>query len=193
MDMNTIKLDAPRLDKGIPIMQAFKNRKSGKSFSDAKLRQLSEVLWAANGINREDGKRTTPSARNKHPVDVYVILQEGVYLYDPAGHQLLLVANGDFRKLAGKQDYVYNAPVNLVYVAGMAKLKDLPGPASEEEKLRLACIETGHKAQNVYLYCASEGLCAVVRASIDKEALGKAIGLSPKQIVISAQTVGYPV
>lgn len=153
---------------------------------------MSEILWAANGINREDGKRTAPSAMNKHSVDVYAVLPEGVYVYDPTEHQLLPVAEGDYRRLVGKQEYVYNAPLNLVYVADMAKLENLPRPAPEEEKLKWVYVEAGHKAQNVYIYCASEGINTVVRALIDKEAFSKTIGLNSKQIIVLAQTIGYP-
>lgn len=192
--MEPIKLDPPRFDKGIPVMQALKNRRSERNFSDKRLslQHLSEILWAANGINREDGKRTAPSAMNKHPVDVYAVLPEGVYRYDPTRHQLLPVAEGDYRRLVGKQEYVYNAPLNLIYIADMAKLENLPRPASEEEKLKWVYVEAGHKAQNVYMYCASEGINTVVRALIDKEAFSKAVGLNPKQIIVLAQTIGYP-
>ncbi|MEM3731030.1 MAG: SagB/ThcOx family dehydrogenase [Candidatus Bathyarchaeia archaeon] len=175
-------------------MQALKSRRSERRLLNTKLsmQHLSEVLWAANGVNSEDGKRTAPSAMNRHAVDVYVVLEEGVYLYDPIEHHLHLIAKGDFRKLVGKQDFVYTAPVNLVYVADMSKFENLPRQAPYEERLKWAHIEAGHKAQNVYLYCASEGLAAVVRTSIDGEAFSKAVGLGPKQIVIAAQTVGYP-
>jgi len=192
--INPIKLNSPKLDKGISIMQALKNRKSERELSDKKLslQHLSELLWAANGVNREDGKRTAPSASNKHPVDVYVVLQEGVYLYEPVKHQLLLIVEGDFRKLAGMQNYVHTAPVNLIYVADLDKLKDLPTPAPTDEKLKWTYIEAGHQAENVYLYCASEGLGVRTRTLINKEKLGNAIKLRSEQTVISAQTVGYP-
>jgi nitroreductase len=174
-------------------MQALKDRKSEREFSGRKLSlpHLSELLWAANGVNREDGRRTAPSAQNKHVVDVYVVLQEGVYLYEPAGHQLLPLVEGDFRKLTGMQDYVFNAPVNLVYVANLDKLKDSRMPAPTDEKMKWAYIEAGHKAENVYIYCASEGLGARTRMLIDKEKLGNVMKLRPEQTVISAQTVGY--
>ena len=191
--MNPIKLDPPRLDRGIPVMQALKDRRSEREFSDRELSlpHLSELLWAANGVNREDGRRTAPSAQNKHLVDVYTVLQEGVYLYDPAGHQLLPLAEGDFRKLTGMQDYVFNAPVNLVYVADLDKLKDSRMQAPTDEKMKWAYIEAGHKAENVYIYCASEGLGARTRMLMDKEKLGGVMKLRPEQTVVSAQTVGY--
>jgi SagB-type dehydrogenase family enzyme len=193
MDMDPIKLNSPELDKGISIMHALKNRKSERKLSSKKLslQHLSELLWAANGVNREEGKRTAPSALNRHSVDVYVVLQEGVYLYEPKKHQLLPIVEGDFRKVAGRQDYVYTAPVNLIYVADLEKLKDLPEPAPTDEKLTWVCIEAGHKAENVCLYCASEGLGVATRTLIDKEKFGNVIGLRSEQIVVSAQTVGY--
>jgi nitroreductase len=129
---------------------------------------------------------------NKHLVDVYVVLQEGVYLYEPVKHQLLPIVEGDFRKMAGRQDYVYTAPVNLIYVADLGKLKDLRVTAPTEEKLKWAYIEAGHKAENVYLYCASEGLGATTRMLIDKEKFDNVVKLRSEQIIISAQTVGYP-
>jgi nitroreductase len=193
MGTTPVKLNSPRLDRGTPVMQALKDRKSEREFSDRKLSlpHLSELLWAANGVNREDGRRTAPSAQNKHVVDVYVVLQEGVYLYDPAGHQLLPLVEGDFRKLTGMQDYVFNAPVNLVYVADLDKLKDSRMPAPTDEKMKWAYIEAGHKAENVYIYCASEGLGARTRMLIDKEKLGIVMKLRPEQTVVLAQTAGY--
>jgi len=193
MNITPIKLNSPELDKGISIMQALKNRKSERKLSSKKLslQDLSELLWAANGVNREDGKRTAPSALNRHSVDVYVVLQEGVYLYEPVKHQLLPIVEGDFRKLAGRQDYVYTAPLNLIYVTDLEKLKDLPMPAPTDEKLTWVYIEAGHKAENVCLYCASEGLGVATRTLIDKEKFGNVIRLRSEQIVVSAQTVGY--
>jgi nitroreductase len=193
MDMNPIKLNSPKLDKGISIMQALKNRKSERKLSEKMLsmQHLSELLWAANGVNRENGKQTVPSAMNKHAVDVYVVLQEGVYIYEPVEHQLLPIVEGDFRKLAGMQDYVHTAPVNLIYVADLDKLKDLPMPAPTDEKLKWLHIEAGHQAENVYLYCASEGLGVAERTLIDKEKLSDVIKLRSGQKVISAQAVGY--
>jgi len=143
-------------------------------------------------VNREDGKRTAPSALNRHPVDVYAVLADAIYRYEPVEHVLIPVAEGDFRKLAGKQDYVYTAPLNLVYVADLAKLKDLPVQALEEEKLKWVYVEAGHKAENVHIYCASEGLGVTTRALIDKERFSAAAKLRPDRIVVLAQTIGYP-
>jgi nitroreductase len=195
--LKPIKLNPPALDRGVSIMQALKNRKSTREISDAKLslQQLSEVLWAANGVNRDDGKRTAPAAMNMQIVDIYVVLQEGVYLYDAVKHELLPVAEGDFRKEAGRQDFVYIAPVNLVYVLDSDKFKapqQMARSLPDEEKVKWACVEAGCQAQNVGLYCASEGLGSVVRGSVDQEALGKTMKLRPTQTVVLAQTVGHP-
>lgn len=195
--LDTLKLTAPNLDKGMPLMQALKNRKSTRELSDKKLsmQQLSELLWAANGVNREDGKRTAPAAMNKQTVDIYVVLPEGVYLYEPIKNQLVPIAEGDFRKQAGVQDFVFIAPVNLVYVLDLDKYKGLPPFAanlSNEEKIKWAGIAVGCQAQNVSLYCASEGLGTTVRGLIDQKIFGEIIKLRPEQIIILAQTVGYP-
>ena len=189
--LEVIKLDAPRLDAGIPTMQALKQRRSERKLAETKLskQQLSEVLWAADGVNREDGHRTAPSAMGKFPVDIYVVLEEGVYLYSPAKHELTPVAQGDFRKQAGTQDYLYAAPLNLVYVADYDKFADVKD-ATAEKKVEWACMEVGSQSENVYFYCASEGLATVFRVSIDKEQFGNVIQLRPSQSVIAAQTVG---
>jgi nitroreductase len=195
--LETIKLDAPDLNKGIPMMQAFKNRKSERALADKKLspQHLSELLWAADGVNREDGHRTAPSAKATYFVDIYVVLEEGVYLYGPAQHQLSPVAEGDFRKQTGGQDFVLAAPVNLVYVADYDRVGATPpAPSSpgNDERFRWACVEAGCQAENVSLYCASEGLGATVRTSKDAEQFRDAVKLRPAQTIIAAQTVGYP-
>lgn len=173
-------------------MQALKNRHSDKEYADTKLtkQQLSEVLWAADGVNREDGHRTAPSAMGKYPIDIYVVLEEGIYLYNPAKHELTPVAQGDFRKQSASQDYAHTAPLNLVYVADFEKFAGVRD-ASPEKMTEWACMESGAQAQNVYLYCASEGLASVFRVSIDKDQFGKAINVRPSQSIIAAQTVGH--
>lgn len=188
-----IKLNPPDLNKGIPVMAAFSKRKSQREISEKKLtlQQLSELLWAADGINRPDGKRTSPAAMARYAVDIYVVLPEGVYLYDVAKHKLNLIAKGDFRKLAGKQDFVFTAPVNLVYVINLKNWQNLPKPVPEPKRDTWIHIEVGLIAQNVYLYCASEGLSTVVRGLIDEKKFSEVIKVSPKRVVL-AQTIGYP-
>jgi SagB-type dehydrogenase family enzyme len=172
-------------------MQALKERKSSRSFStkELPLQVLSDMLWAANGINRpETGKRTAPSAKNRQEIDVYVARADGLYLYDANSNMLMPVAAGDIRGLTGKADYVKEAPVNLVYVADLAKT----GKTSGSEEYSYTSADTGFIGQNVYLYCASSGLATVVRGSIDRPALAEAMKLRADQKIILAQTVGYP-
>ncbi len=185
-----IQLPKPQLDGGKPLMQALKERKSTRAFAERKLTEqtMSNLLWAACGLNRPDGKRTFPSAMNRQEVDVYVILADGAYIYDAKEHALKQVAAGDLRTQAGTQDFVKEAPVNLVYVADTAKMGGMP----EESKVLWYGVATGAITQNVYLYCASEGLVTVVRAFVNRELLGKSLSLRPEQKIALSQTVGYP-
>ncbi len=187
-----IKLSKPDLTKGVPMMEALKKRKTERNLSDKKLtlQQLSEVLWAADGINRpNEGKRTSPAAMAKYAVDIYVVLPEGVYLYDVAKHELTLVVKGDFRKESGMQDFVYIAPVNLVYVLNLKNWQDMSRPILEQKRDRWIAVELGCIAQNVHLYCASEGLGTVIRGMIDEKKFSEVIKVKPEQIAL-AQTVG---
>lgn len=190
-ELKPIKLLEPQMDGGRPLMQVLKDRSSSRSFSNdtLPLQTLSDMLWAAFGINRpESGKRTAPSAMNRQEIDIYVAMAQGLYLYDAESHTLNPVLAEDIRAMTGTQEYVGNAPVNLVYVSDFSKL----GDGEENQKYITSSANTGFISQNVYLYCASEGLAAVVRGSVDKPALEKAMNLRPDQKVILAQTVGYP-
>ncbi len=187
-----MKLPEPQWETGKLLMRALKDRKSSREFSAAKLppQVLSNLLWAAFGVNRADtGGRTAPSTRNWQEVDVYVAMEDGLYLFDAISHALKKVDDGDIRAVTGTQDFVKTAPVNLIYVADFNRVAL---EASEEDKEIAAAVDTGFIAQNVYLFCASEGLATVVRGSIDKEALSKAMKLQPTQWIVVAQSVGYP-
>jgi len=185
-----IQLPKPQTDGGRPLMQLLKERKSVRKFSLEKipLQVLSNLLWAAFGMTRPDGKRTAPSARNWQETDIYVASEDGLYLYDAKGHILLPILKDDIRVMTGTQPYVKDAPINLVYVADYAKAGTSP---MEQKDLWTAC-DTGFIAQNVYLYCTSEGLSTVVRGLVDKPALAKAMKLRPDQKIILTQSVGYP-
>lgn len=185
-----IQLPKPQTEGGKPLMQALMERKSSRAFSDRKLSEqiLSNLLWAACGINRPDGRRTAPSAMNRQEIDIYVITVEGAFLYDAKEHALKQVTAGDLREQAGTQPFAKEAPVNLIYVADVAKM----GDGSEESKVLYYGADTGFVSQNVYLYCASEGLATVVRASVDKGVLSKTLQLKPEQKIVLAQSVGYP-
>ncbi|MGD1018670.1 MAG: SagB/ThcOx family dehydrogenase [Verrucomicrobiia bacterium] len=190
-DLKSIQLPPPQTDIGRPLMQALKQRQSSRSFDSKPLppQELSNLLWAADGVNRPDsGKRTAPSAMNWQEVDVYVALPEGLYLYEAKTHTLAPVVGKDLREATGRQSFVKDAPLNLVYVVDLARITN----ASEDDKRLYSAADVGFIAQNVYLYCASQGLAVVVRGSVDRTALSRSMKLRPDQRIILAQTVGYP-
>ncbi len=182
-------LPKPANTGGIPLMDALARRQSIRTFSQRELapQVLSNLLWAAWGVNRPStGQRTAPSAHNHQPIDLYVIIAGGAFLYDAKSHRLAPAATGDLRKLAGRQDFVYTAPVNLIYVEDTAR------SGQDAQSAVWSGVTAGAIAQNVYLFCASEGLATVVRGWVDPEPLAKVLALKPTQRVILAQTVGYP-
>jgi SagB-type dehydrogenase family enzyme len=190
-ELRPLELPKPQTDGGRPLMQVLRDRHSTREFKPDKLplQVLSNLLWAAFGINRpETGKRTAPSAMNWQEVDIYVALPEGLYVYDAKAHRLNPILADDVRAATGGQDFVKGAPLNLVYVADLARTKD----AGAEEKNFYTTIDVGFIGQNVYLFCASEGLATVVRGTVDRPALAKLMKLRPEQKIIVAQTVGYP-
>jgi SagB-type dehydrogenase family enzyme len=190
-DQKPVSLPKPQMDGGKPLMQALKERSTGREFATRELppQVLSNLLWAADGINRPDsGKRTAPSASNRQEIDVYLATAKGLFLYDAKAHQLQPVLSDDVRAATGSQPFVKEAPVNLVYVADFAKM----GNATEQNKIFYSAANTGFISQNVYLYCASEGLATVVRGGVDRTGLAKVMKLRPEQRITLAQSVGYP-
>ncbi len=186
----SIALPPPEKLGGMPLMEALSRRRSSREFAkDAlPLPVLSNLLWAAYGVNRPDGHRTAPSALNAQEVSVFVALPEGAYAYDGAAHALNLVAAADLRRVTGYQDFVDEAPVDLVYVADHARMTMVP----VEQRAAYAYTAAGAIAQNVYLYAASSGLAAVIRGWIDRAAIADALGLTHDQQVLLSQTVAYP-
>lgn len=185
----SIALPPPDTSGGKPLMGALKERKSERAFRAEKLspQVLSNLLWAAFGINRSDGRRTAPSALNQQEIAIYAALPDGVYLYDAKAHLLEKIISGDLRAATGTQPFVAEAFLNLVYVADYAKMPD----TSDADKIFYSAADTGFIGQNVYLYCASEGLATVIRGGIDREVLRKALKLGPTQKITLAQSVGY--
>lgn len=184
-----IKLPDPVTTGGMPLMEALKNRKSSRTFSDKKIdmQTLSDLLWAANGVNRkESGKRTAPTANDTREMDVYVVMEDGTYLFNPDEHSLLQISEKDLREFAGRQDFVKKAPLNLIYVSDYSKFK------SGSEKEIYSGSHAGFIGQNVYLFCASAGLNTVIRAWVDKEVLKKEMNLKEDRHIVLAQTVGFP-
>ena len=181
---DTIKLLAPDTLSGKPLMQAIAHRKSDRQFDsrNISLKHLSEILWVTNGINRANGKRTVPSAMGLYPLQTYAVLPNGIYFYNPQKHQLEPVVKGDFRSIAGRQTYVDTAPLNILLIAKGKTATD---------NFSAAMLDSGYCGQNVYLYCASEGLKCVVRAGAKEAELLKAMNLEANYKFILAVPVGY--
>ena len=190
-ELAPITLPSPVTSGGKPLMQALKDRASAREFSPDKLpaQTLSNLLWAAWGINRPDGRRTAPSASNKQEIEIYVTLPEGAFVWDAKANTLNPVAAGDLRGATGTQPFPATAALNLVYVADMAKAGR---PATDPQQMLNIGANAGFIAENVYLYCASAGLATVVRASVAKDSLAKALKLRETQVIVLAQTVGLP-
>jgi nitroreductase len=185
-----ISLPPPAKHGGLPLMDALARRHSSRDFASAPLPLplLSDLLWAAYGMNRAEGGRTAPSALNAQEIDVFVALPSGAYLYDAKAHQLNLVAASDLRRVTGYQDFVDEAPLDLVYVADHARMGMVPVAQRES----YASTAAGAIAQNVYLFAACNDLATVIRAWIDRAAIADALGLTHDQQVLLSQTVGYP-
>jgi SagB-type dehydrogenase family enzyme len=172
-------------------MQVLSERQSNRNFSQRELPQqeLANLLWAANGINRKDAnKRTAPTSMNRQEIEVYVSTKDGLFRYDARQHALITIHNRDIRSFTGMQGFVAGAPLNLIIVADLGKMadKELQG------NLQTAHIDAGYVSQNIYLYCASEGLATVVRGSVDREKLANEMGLDKNFYIVVAHTVGYP-
>jgi hypothetical protein len=189
-----IKLPPPQMEGGMPLMKALKLRQStrGNFGPEVKLSMqvLSNLLWAADGVNRPGGHRTAPSAVDWQNIDIYVTTSDGLFLYDAIKHELKVLGKEDVRAVAGQQDFVKTAPLNLIYIADMAKAKGFGGQGGIMDTAETwSFAGTGCIAQNVYLFCASEGLACIVRAMVDKDAIAKTLKLRPDQKVMLAQTV----
>jgi nitroreductase len=186
-----VQLPPPQTDGGKPLMQALKSRRTSRQYAQRALppQVLSNLLWAACGINRpETGLRTAPSWRNRQQIDLYLAMADGVWIYDAKGHRLVLHMKEDLReKTTTEQPFVKTAPVNIVYVADSGKLEE-----SKENLLIAAVADSAVIAQNIYLFCASEGLATVIRGLVPRAELAKQLKLSPTQNIYLAQSVGFP-
>jgi len=185
-----IKLLKPESANAGELLKILEKRSSAREFAPTPLpvQVLSNLLWAAFGVNRPNGMRTAPSSSNKQEIDIYVATPDGLYLYDPREQALQPISGDDLRTLTGVQAYVATAAVDLVYVADMTKRTD----KTMEGKMLSAYADTGLIAENVYLYCAAEGLATVVRSGIDRPPLAKAMKLRSDQTITLMQCVGYP-
>jgi nitroreductase len=182
-------LPPPRATGGRPLIDALRRRHSTREYTDRAIapQVLSDLLWAAYGVNRPNGDRTAPYWRHVMVIDVYAAMADGVWLYEPASHALLPHAKDDLRAQTGTQDFVATAPLDLIYVAHGERMTDVKA----EERRLYASVDAGFIGQNVYLFCASEGLATVFRGAVDQAKLARALKLPDTQFVTFAQTVGY--
>ena len=200
-----ITLPEPKLEGGLSLADAFRLRRTEREFSDRPLssQMLSDLLWAACGINRRNGPfggagRTAASASNSQEVDVYLAMREGTYRYEPASHRLTPVSAGDLRRLAlgaRQADGGANAPIRLIYIADIARREhtlgfDEPGLHDPEVQKSYYFVDAGLIAGNVYLFAASRGLAAWFH-NCDRSALSSRLGLNPSQRPLFGQSVGY--
>jgi SagB-type dehydrogenase family enzyme len=204
--LKTVTLLKPAIAGGKSILKALEERQTSREVSDKKLplQILSDLLWAACGVNRKKGPfgipgRTAASASNSQEIDIYVALQEGIYYYDAFHHKLIPVLAGDFRKLAigeGQVAFGDRAPVRLIYVADIDKLANTagyqePGLQNPDIQKSYYFVDTGMIAANVYLFAAAVGLVAWFH-NCNKTALASKLKLRKEQRVLFGQTVGYP-
>jgi len=186
-----IVLNHPNLKRGLAVMQAFAERSSQTKFDtiDLKLQDLSDLLWAADGINRADlGKRTAPSAMNSQDVDVYVVMKAGAYLYDAKKHQLDLITPGDYRKqVAGRQENYAGAPVFCVLVSDISRFKS----GTDSVKLQMAALDAGIISQNIGLFCAGTGFATHPRVTMDVPKLKEVLKLKGSQYLMINNLVAY--
>jgi nitroreductase len=189
-DDGALKLPAPRQSGGKPLTDTLRLRRSTREYSDKPLppQVLSDLMWSAFGVNRPSGDRTAPYWRHIMVIDLLAVMADGVWLYDPAGHRLLPHLRADIRAQTGVQDFVAGAPLNLVYVAHGERMQDV----KPEDRRLYASVDAGFIGQNVYLFCASEGLATVFRGAVPYEKLEHTLQIGPGQFVTFAQTVGYP-
>jgi len=187
-ELEQIKLNAPDTERGLPVMKALAVRASVRVWSDQKLslQDLSDLLWAANGVNRPDeGKRTASSAMNSQDIDIYVFMEEGVYLYDAFNQVLKPVCSGDHRALPGMTD----APVNLVLISDISRFRR----GEDSLKLTIAAMDAGIVSQNISVFCAGTELVTRPRASFPGlEKIKEILSLSDSQHVMLNHPVGYP-
>ncbi len=185
-----IALPTPRTEGGMPLFTALANRKSARTFAEKELsnQMISDLLWAAAGKNRADGHRTIPSARNFQEVEAYILIPSGAYRYDHMANKLIQVSDKDLRASSGLPKFSHKAPLTVLTVINSKKLT-VKDPTLA---LKSAAVDSGFMGQNVYLFCAAEGLNTVYLGTLNAKSLAKSLNLAPNDEVLFAQTVGYP-
>lgn len=182
-------LPKPEIKGGKPLMLALRDRSTNRDFSNKELpiQRLSNLLWAAGGVNRpETGGRTFPSACNRQEIDIYVALNSGVFIYEFKEHKLNQVLNEDIRKSIGSQEFLKVAPLCFIFVANMDK-----ACGDDSSKIIYTAADAAYISENIYLFCASENLATVVMGMVDCSFLSEKLSLRKEQKIILAQPVGY--
>ena len=196
-EFKTIKLEAPKTSGGMPLFEALSKRQSNRDFDNTKflsLSQLSQLLWCCYGTNTENKHKVVPSALNMHPLTVFVFMKCGTFKYCPDSSELQPVKEGDNRSLCGFQPFVKNAALNIMFVTDLTKPNPTPIKGfelTEEIRVHSSLLDVAHCCQNVYLYCASEGLKCVERGSFDHSKILDCLGLDKKYKSIVSLSVGY--
>lgn len=191
MSQTKTPLPAPHKTGGMPLMEALAKRSTDRSLDPAKSltqQQLSDLLWAAWGVNRSDGRRTAPSAMNRQEMDLYLVGRKAAYRYDAQDHSLVLVAEGDFRSRVNSQDYMKGADYSIIFVADYDKM----GGGDEQSKAVTSGIDAGYISQNIYLYCASAGLAGVTHSTLNRAELAQLLKLPASKRIVLGHTVGCP-
>lgn len=191
--LKTIKLNDPDKKRGLPFMEALSVKASAVDWSEKELslQDLSDLLWAANGMNRPAEKKyTASSAMNAHDVDLYLFTKDGVFVYDADNHVLQQVLDGDFRSqivVSPPSRPTTNPPVQIILISETARFKH----GSPELKREWAAIDAGIVSQNISLFCAATGLKTRPKASMDRENIKKLLNLKDTQYVLLDHPVGY--
>jgi SagB-type dehydrogenase family enzyme len=194
---NIIKLPEPQKDLKFPLMKALENRRTIRKWKDAPIseQEISNLLWAACGITKDKygnvkSKRTAPSACNSQEIRVYAIMKQGVFLYNEENHELIETISKDIRDNIGTQKMMKSAPMGLVFVADLSRMKS-PFLKSMEAKRFSAWVDTGYISQNVYLYCAASNLGTAVLSLVNRDRLHKLMGLKENEKIVLTQVVGH--
>ncbi|MCD8264007.1 MAG: nitroreductase family protein [Tannerellaceae bacterium] len=197
-----INLPTPAYVGGLSIQEAFAHRRSFSGGIDSRKlseQQISNLLWAANGINRPDGYRTAPSAVGAMDIDIYILMEKVVWIYQPATHGLSWIADGDYRIAAGGgQDFVNEVPVVLLLVSDTSRFDPTIMRAREtgmdlsSRVDQWAAMDAGIVSQNIGLFCAGNGLATITRAMMDQDQLRRVLKLTDRQLLLLNNAVGYP-
>jgi len=194
---NIINLPEPQKELEFPLMKALEKRRTTRKWKDTPVseQEISNLLWAACGITKSKygnvkSKRTAPSACNSQEIRVYIIMKKGVFLYNEENHELIKIIAKDIRENIGTQKMMKSAPMGLVFVADLSRMKS-PFLRSKEAQRFCAWVDTGYISQNVYLYCAASNLGTVVLSLVDRDKLHKLMKLKENEKIVLTQVVGH--